>query len=344
VYLFSNVVVGLLALSLGVLALRIRGHRLWRNAFAELWKRRPIALVVVALYVTIALLGAVSWVGGVSSSEAAGASDLVALQEPRSVIDRMFPLDFKEDGYSSPFAKRLFYEDRELRFPGRHPLGTDINGRDVLLLTLRGSRIALLVGGFTSLIVIPLALLFGVSAGYFGRRVDDVVFYIMSVLASIPSILLLISIIAVLGKGTWQVCVALGVTSWVGFCRISRGESFKLRELDYVRAARALGCSESKIIFRHILPNLVHLILITFVLLFSDLVLAEATLSFLGIGIDGSWGQMIDLARDELARQPAIGWNFFAAFAALFGLILPVNMLGDALRDVLDPRTLGENR
>jgi peptide/nickel transport system permease protein len=129
------------------------------------------------------------------------------------------------------------------------------------------------------------------------------------------------------------------VTGWVGFCRLARGETLKLRELDYVQAARALGADPGEIIVRHVLPNLMHLVLITFVLTFSGLVLSEAILSWLGIGLAGSWGQMIDQARDELARDPVITWNLAAASTALFGLILAVNILGDAVRDVLDPRT-----
>ncbi len=343
-HIVSNIVVAALVMALIGLGIAISRSRFWRGAFLTLGRRRPLAAAIFAFYVLLALLDSVSWVGGVHvGGRDQEGGDLVTLQEPQSIIDRLFPLDFQENGYSAPFAQDHFYNDKPLRYTGRHPLGTDINGRDVLHLTLSGARIALLVGGLTSLIVIPVALLFGVSAGYFGGRTDDVVFYIMTTLASIPNILLLIALVMVLGRGTTQVCVALGITSWVGFCRIARGESLKLRELDYVRAARALGTSEAKIILKHILPNLMHLVLITFVLLFSGLVLSEATLSFLGIGIDGSWGQMIDLARDELARQPVIGWNFLAAFAALFGLILPVNMLGDTLRDILDPRTISEN-
>jgi peptide/nickel transport system permease protein len=205
-------------------------------------------------------------------------------------------------------------------------------------MTLKGARVALLIGGLTTAIIIPVALLFGVSAGYFGGFVDDAVFFVMSTLASIPGILLLTALIMVLGVGTVQVCVALGVTGWVGFCRIARGETLKLRELDYVQAARALGGTSPGIIVRHVVPNLMHLVVITFVLTFSGLVLSEAVLSWLGLGIAGSWGQMIDQARDELARDPVIGWNLGAASTALFGLILAVNILGDAVRDVLDPR------
>ena len=138
----------------------------------------------------------------------------------------------------------------------------------------------------------------------------------MTVLASVPSLLLLIALIMVLGKGTLQVCVALGVTGWVSFCRIARGETLKLREADYVAAARALGVSDLRIIMRHILPNLAHLVIITFALTFTGLVLTETILSYLGIGIDGSWGQMIDQARNELSRTPIIWWNITAAVGA----------------------------
>jgi peptide/nickel transport system permease protein len=175
-----------------------------------------------------------------------------------------------------------------------------------------------------------------------GGVVDVAVFFVMSTLASIPGILLLTALIMVLGVGTVQVCVALGVTGWVSFARLARGESLKLRELDYVQAARALGVSEWRIVLRHVVPNLMHLVVITFVLTFSGLVLSEAVLSWLGLGIDGSWGQMIDQARDELSRDPVIWWNLLAASSALFGLILAVNLVGDTVRDILDPRALRE--
>jgi peptide/nickel transport system permease protein len=209
-------------------------------------------------------------------------------------------------------------------------------------LTLRGTKVAILVGGLTSLIAIPLALLFGVTAGYFGKWIDDIVFFVMSTLASIPSLLLLIALIMALGQGPFAVCLALAVTSWVSFCRIARGEVMKLREADYVQAARTLGVSEIRIVLRHVVPNLMHLVVIRFVLLFSALVLSEAVLSWLGIGVEGSWGQMIAQAKDELSRDPIIWWNIAGAGMALFGLLLSMNFVGDAIRDILDPRTVRE--
>jgi peptide/nickel transport system permease protein len=337
-HVLSNALVAAL-FGLGLWAgVAARRNRLWREALAELGRRRRGSLLVIGLYAAVAGLDSLAWVGG-----AGGGGDTVARHEARSVIDRLFQ-GTREDSYSAPLASVSFYGDEPLRAPGRHLLGTDILGRDVLHRTLKGARVALLIGGVTSLIAIPLALLLGVSAGYFGGRLDDAVFFVMSTLASMPGLLLLIALIMALGRGTWQVCVALGVTSWVGLCRVSRGEALKLRELDYVQAARALGVSELRIVWRHVLPNLMHLVIITFVLLFSGLVLSEAILAWLGIGVDGSWGQMIDQARDELSREPVIWWNIVAAGTALFGLLLAVNFVGDALRDILDPRTLREGR
>jgi peptide/nickel transport system permease protein len=298
-------------------------RRTWTRAIA---RRSPGASAVVALFAILALADALAWTDDAPSGR------------PRSLIDRLFPADFQERSYSAPLAAQEFYGGAPLKYPGRHLLGTDILGRDTLHMTLKGAHVALLVGGFTSLIVIPLGLLFGVTAGYFGRRIDDAIVFVMSTLASMPGILLLIALIMALGRGTVQVCVALGVTSWVGFSRVLRGETLKLRELEYVQAARALGASAPRILARHVVPNLMHLVVITFVLLFSGLVLSEAVLSWLQIGIQGSWGQMIDQARDELAREPIIWWNLVAASSALFALILAVNVLGDAVRDVLDPR------
>ena len=337
-HVVSNLIVLLLIAGAVAAVVVARRSRMWSAGFRSLWRRRRLALVVVGVYVLIALLDSVAWVGGAEAG-----ADAVSQHEARTVIDRIFG-GRQERSYSAPFAGVEFYGEAPLRHPGGHVLGTDMIGRDVFYLMLKGARVALLIGGLTSLIAIPLALLFGISAGYFGGRIDDFVFFVMSTLASMPGLLLLIALIMVMGRSTVAVCVALAVTGWVGFCRVSRGETLKLRELEYVSAARALGVSEMKIVMRHILPNLMHLVIITFVLMFSGLVLSEAILSWLGIGVDGSWGQMIDQARNELSRDPIVWWNIAASGAGLFGLILAVNFVGDALRDVLDPRTLEEGQ
>ncbi len=336
-YLISNAVTLLLIVGCVLVARAVGRERLWREAAGQLWNRRRLAIIVVGLYVMIGLLDSLAWKGGIPE----GSIDVLP-NAPLTLLDRAF-LGTREASYSAPFASVEFYGGDALRRPGSHPFGTDILGRDVLYLSMKGARVALLIGGLTSLIAIPLALIFGVGAGYFGGRFDDFVFFFISTLASMPGILLLIALIMAMGRGTLSVCIALGVTSWVGFCRLTRAETLKLRELDYIQAARALGVPELRIIIRHILPNLAHLIVITFVLMFSGLVLSEAVLAWLGIGVDGSWGQMIDGARDELSRDPIIWWNLSASGASLFVLILSVNSVGDAIRDVLDPRTLKDS-
>jgi peptide/nickel transport system permease protein len=335
-HIVSNLVVAALLLAVGAAVGYARRRPLWKDAARQLARRRPIALSVVALYAAVALLDSVAWVGGARA-------DASTAYQPRTLLERLLP-DRKERSYSAPFAAAEFYGGNPLAHPRGHPLGTDLLGRDVFRQVLKGCKVALLVGGLTSLIAIPLALFFGVVGGYFGRRLDDVIFFVMSTLASMPGLLMLIALIMALGQGTLAVCVALAVTSWVHFCRIARGETLKLREMDYVHAARALGVSDVRIIFRHILPNLMHLVVITFVLMFSGLVLSEAVLSWLGIGLHGSWGEMIAQAKDELSRDPIVWWNIAGAGVALLGLLLAMNFVGDAVRDVLDPRTLREGQ
>jgi peptide/nickel transport system permease protein len=247
----------------------------------------------------------------------------------------------REKGYSAPLSQTTYALHKNEPLKGRHWLGTDVLGKDVLLQTLKACRTALIIGGLTSLIYVPLGVLFGVAAGYYKRWVDDIIQYIYSTLHSIPSILLLIAILMILGKGLVSMSIALGVTSWVGLCRLIRGETMRQTERSYIEAARALGQSNSKIIFRHLIPNVMHLVLINFILGFSGLILAEAILSYLGVGAPvgtASWGLMIDSARMELAREPAVWWNITSATMALFILVLCLNLLGDSLRKAFDPR------
>jgi peptide/nickel transport system permease protein len=250
----------------------------------------------------------------------------------------------KEDSYSAPLARHQFGNEKA-RNRGFHLLGTNINGEDVLRNALRGIRIAFIIGGLTSLIILPLGLFFGLIAGYYGGKTDTGVTYAYSTLECIPEILLLIVLMNIFGNGIIQLCVALGITSWVGLCRITRGETMKIKTMEFVQASRALGHSHGHIIVRHILPNIMHIVLITAVLRFSGLVMAEVVLSYLGLGVPRditSWGIMIDQARGELARDPMVWWNITAAFSFMFVLILAVNFFGDTARDVLDPRTRKE--
>jgi peptide/nickel transport system permease protein len=136
-------------------------------------------------------------------------------------------------------------------------------------------------------------------------------------------------------------CIIMGITSWTGLCRLIRAEVLKLREIEYIQAADAFGVARTTIMLRHLVPNVLHIVLISVILRFSGLVLAEAVLAYVGIGVDPSmqsWGNMINQARLELAREPVVWWSLLAAFVFMLGLVLPANVFGDAVRDALDPR------
>jgi peptide/nickel transport system permease protein len=306
-----------------------------------LGKLSPVlSLIVIAGFVLTAWLDAVSWK---DSAPEEGEGALEASQA-RSLLDRAFAAavdvpeyEYRERSYSAPLAKHEFI-DREIELQYRHLLGTTQTGHDTLFHVLKGCKPAVVIGTLPLMIAIPLALMIGITAGFFGGRVDDLVVYLYSTLASIPGLLLMIALITALGRGLPQIAVGLGVTGWIGLCRLVRAETFKLRELEYVQAAVCLGTPTWKIITRHILPNLMHIVIITAILAFSGLVLTEAILSYLGIGLDHSWGAMIDNARGEVSREPAIWWNLVFSSMALFGLVLAMNILGDAIRDALDPR------
>lgn len=295
-----------------------------------------------------------------------------------SILDRAFKgmRTRQEKTYSAPLAETLFTKEMiettegtvtrdypALDHPGSHILGTDKVGRDVFFTALKGVRTGIVIGAGTTILIVPFAIFFGVLAGYFGGVMDDVIQYIYTTLASIPGVLLIVAFMLLFGTKGYQggvvtdkitflkvfvpnerlfwLCLILGITSWTDLCRLIRGETLKLREMEYVQAARAFGVGRLKIIYRHIVPNVMHLVLITFVLQFSGLVLAEAVLSYIGIGVGpetGSWGNMINTARLELSREPIVWWNLLGAFVFMFGLVLPANVFGDAIRDVLDPR------
>ena len=243
---------------------------------------------------------------------------------------------------------------------GYHVFGTDRTGNSVLVFALKSVRTALVIGGLTTLVVLPLALLLGVTAGYLRGWVDEVIQYIYTLLASIPDVLLIAASVLLLqvfidkNQGVFEtaleradarlffLCLILGITSFTGLCRLVRGETLKLRELEYIQSARAFGVSTPRVLWRHIVPNLMHLVLINTVMQFSSFVLAEAVLSYVGVGVDpktASFGVMINTARAELAATPLVWWTLTTAFGFMFLIVLSANLLSDAVRDAFDPRT-----
>ena len=240
-----------------------------------------------------------------------------------------------------------------------HVFGTDKVGQDVFYQSLKSIRTGLLIGTLTTLVMLPFAIAMGIMAGYFRGWVDDVIQYIYTTLSSIPGVLLIAASILMLEVYMSNhaadftsieqradlrllfLCMILGIMSWTGLCRLLRGETMKLREIDYVQAAQAFGVGHTTIMLRHLLPNVMHIVMISIVIDFSGLVLAEAVLAYINIGVDPSmisWGNMINSARLEMARDPIVWWSLVAAFVFMLGLVLSANLFADAVRDAFDPR------
>ena len=238
-------------------------------------------------------------------------------------------------------------------------LGTDKVGEDVLYKSIKSIRTGILIGTLTTIVMLPFAIFLGIFAGYIGGLIDDIIQYIYTTLNSIPSVLLIASAILMLqvymsnnplefeniyeraDLRLFFLCMILGLTSWTGLCRLLRGESMKLREVEYVQASQTFGLKKISIIIRHIIPNIMHIVIITVVLDFSALVLAEAVLSYVNIGVDPttySWGNMINAARLEMSREPIVWWSLFSAFLFMFVLVLFANLFSDAVREAFDPR------
>lgn len=222
-----------------------------------------------------------------------------------------------------------------------HPnmwFGTDVFGRSVLYKLIAGARTAMTIGILAALIMIPLGVLMGAISGYFGGFIDGSVQWLNSIVVSVPSILLIIAISYNLGRGIVSVCIALGLVGWVGTARLVRGEFMKLREREFVMASKLLGAGHMRIIFKHIMPNIMHLAVVSASLEIMGAIKTEVILTYLGVGVqDGaSWGAMIGDAPGELIT--GVWWSTVGVSVALFLIVFALNRVGDALRDALDPR------
>ncbi len=240
-----------------------------------------------------------------------------------------------------------------------HVLGTDVTGNDVLYQTLKSVRTAFVIGTLATLATLPLAVVLGIMAGYYKGWIDELIQYLYTVLSSIPNILLIAACVLMVqvfldthpewfetgveraDLKLFLLCGVLGLTGWAGLCRLLRGETLKLRELEYVQAANAFGVSHARIMMRHIFPNVAHLMLIVTVLEFSGLILYEAVLSYVGVGVDpsmNSFGSMINFSRNEMSRDPVVWWPFAAAFCFMVTLVLAANLFADGVQQAFDPR------
>ena len=332
----------------------------WQKAYAH--PTRKLALIILLCYASIGLLDSMHYKQH-NSNNVVSVLDYLLKPIANSV----------ETSYSAPFAQHLFTKQLrkdqdgniswfapKLKSPN-HVFGTDKVGIDVLYASIKSIRTGLIIGLLTTFISLPFAIFFGAIAGYYRGLVDDLIQYLYTTLSSVPGVLLITAAILTVDAVVQRhqamfelmaqrtdmrlliLCSVLGLTSWTSLCRILRGETLKLREQEFVLASKVLGTSNLQIIYKHIVPNLFNIILISIVLDFSGLVLAEAVLSYVGVGVDPamfSWGNMINSARLEMGREPVIWWSLTGAFVLMFTLVLAANIFADGVRDAFDPKVV----
>ncbi len=314
-----------------------RGPSAWKRLWGD-WGTR-LCIVAIALYTLTALYGEAVyryhkgslWEGAPACLT--WAPERVAPYNALHMEARYLPPLSKVTWPAHTLADGTPVPAREHRYW----LGSDNLGRDVLQRLVQGARIAFHVGVMTSLIAIPLGVLLGCLGGYFGGKVDSFVVWLCATVSAMPGLLFILAIALIAGKGLFGIYLGIGLTTWVSVCRNIRAEVIKHRDRAYVQAARVLGYSHGRILFRHILPNVMHIVLISFSIRFPASVATEVFISFLGIGVQGepSWGIMINNARARLWQ--GIWWELTFVSVAIFLLVLIFNRLADALRDVFDP-------
>ena len=241
--------------------------------------------------------------------------------------------------YDQDISKRLLPPVWSEGGSWKYIFGTDGNGRDYLARIIYGTRVSLTIGIGAATVGMLIGVTLGVIAGYFGGIVDQVVSYILTCQLALPGILFLLTIISIVGSSLTVVILVIGVLHWTLFLVVTRAATQRIRNLDYITAANAIGASKTNIIFTDILPNVLNQIIVIFTLEVGVAILAEATISFLGLGIQPptpSWGVLIAEGKEAIFFQP---WLIILPGIALFLLVISINMLGDGLRDITDPNT-----
>jgi peptide/nickel transport system permease protein len=335
---------------------RITGWRLVARG-----RLNKICLAIVGIYFLVGLLSLLP------APSQIGLGNVPGFKSIKS-FDQL--IDYKYDP-DQPYAPpALSYKDSQgiRHYSPAMWFGLDFSGHSVFWQVLYGARTALLITVLTSVLMLSIGTCLGMIAGYFGGWIDDIITWVYSVIGTIPWLLLVIAMTYILSSNESLkdppthapgpvaaffknilptdlliVIFALGLTDWVSLCRLIRGETLKLRDSDMVAAGRALGLSELRIIFRHILPNVSHLIIITFTLSAVGYLQVEVVLSFLQLGVSSkpSWGHMIDDAKLTLLR--GVWWEVTAATGAIFIICMALTLLGDSLRDALDPKLRGRD-
>lgn len=219
-----------------------------------------------------------------------------------------------------------------------HPLGTDDLGRDMLARIFYGGRVSLTVGLFAAAISITVGAVVGAVSGYYGGWIDNLLQRIVELISTLPFFFLVLVMVAVFGNSFWNVIMVLGLTGWTGNARLVRGQFLQLRNLEFVQAAKALGAPDARIIFKHILPNTLAVVIVAATLDVASFILTESALSFFGIGVPSTtptWGNMLSNAQQYLYRAP---WLAVFPGAMILFTVMSINFVGDGLRDALDPR------
>jgi len=300
------------------------GISLWQDAFRRLRRERlaMVCLAIIGFYVLVALLALLGV--GINELHAAGKVGDGVKRFADSFLFADYATDRQELENLGPSVGNWF--------------GTNIFGQDVLSRIANGARIAIVLGLAVATAAVLIGTIAGAVAGWFGKVVDELVVWFYSAVSSVPDVMLMMGIAFMLGRGFLAMLIAMGCTYWVGVARIVRGEFLKLRERDYVLAARALGLGDTRIMFAHVVPNVAHIMIVMFTLLFVEAIKAEVVLSFLGVGLldQPSWGLLIQDAESELMHGQ--WWQITFTSLALFGIVLALQVFGDALRDALDPR------
>lgn len=362
-WFWQNLITAALVGGAAAVAWMLSRRQYWRLACREI-AARPVAVasaVVLSFYVAVALADSIGWRSPMRDPQDGtvlrhAENGAVVYDRGRSLLDRLLGglESRREFSYSAPFAQQGSWSETvtapdgrvqrvhpRLRYPRSHWCGTDRIGMDVLYLCFKSIRTGIIIGLLTTLIAVPFAMFFGILSGFFGGWLDDLIQYVYTVISSVPTVLFIAAFIVIFGAGLTQLCLAMGLASWTTLCRLLRAETLKLRSQDFITAAIACGVPRWRVILRHVVPNVLHVVIITTVLRFSSEVLSEAVLTYLGIGVGAntmSWGTMINDARSELTREPLVWWKLASAFVFMLGLVLPANLFGDAVRDALDPR------
>jgi peptide/nickel transport system permease protein len=333
-----------------------RGEGVWRTAWRRFRGDRVgiVSLTIVAAFLLLIVLSATRLVAGQWQRELGVPNapptfmgprppeDLGTIEVPKGPNVDLSDVDPLAPRYKEWAERAAKMKTEEIVRAQTLPFGGDRLGRDVLAKTIKGTEISVFVGVLAAVLATTIGTLLGALAGFFGRKMDDFLEWLYNVFTAVPDILLIFAFAAVFGRGIGTVVLILGLTGWAGVYRQVRAEFIKHRSREYVRAAEAIGASTASRMFRHILPNVSHVVLVRMSLLVVGFIKAEVILSYLGLGVpvdQVSWGTMLAEAQSELIL--GYWWQLVAATVFMAVFVTAFSLMADAWRDALDPKLRG---